>query len=80
MDREAYLAFERVAPDVLIVCGKPVVEDADVLLNPRTILEVLSPATEAFDRGQKAAGYRSIPSVEEIVFIYDGVEFERSGI
>jgi Uma2 family endonuclease len=32
----------------------------------RTIIEVLSPSTEAFDRGQKSAGYRSIPSVDEI--------------
>lgn len=58
-----------VYPDVSIVCGKPVIEDADVLLNPRTIIEVLSTATEAFDRGQKAVGYRSIASVEELVFV-----------
>jgi Uma2 family endonuclease len=58
-----------VYPDVSIVCGKPVLEDGDVLLNPRTIIEVLSPSTEAFDRGQKSAGFRSIPSVQELVFV-----------
>jgi Uma2 family endonuclease len=58
-----------VYPDVSIVCGRPVLEGTDVLLNPRTIIEVLSPSTEAFDRGQKSAGYRSITTVDEIVFV-----------
>jgi Uma2 family endonuclease len=58
-----------VYPDVSIVCGRPVLEGSDVLLNPRTIIEVLSTSTEAFDRGQKSAGYRSIPSVDEIMFV-----------
>jgi Uma2 family endonuclease len=58
-----------VYPDVSIVCGRPVLEGTDVLLNPRTIIEVLSSSTEAFDRGQKSAGYRSIASVDEILFI-----------
>jgi Uma2 family endonuclease len=58
-----------VYPDVSIVCGRPELEGTDVLLNPRTIIEVLSSSTEAFDRGQKSAGYRSIPSVNEIVFV-----------
>ncbi|MFV8755634.1 Uma2 family endonuclease [Nannocystaceae bacterium ST9] len=59
-----------VYPDVTIVCGSPELEgDADVLLNPRTIVEVLSPSTAAFDRGDKFAGYRSIPSVREVLFV-----------
>jgi Uma2 family endonuclease len=58
-----------VYPDVSIVCGRPMLEGTDVLLNPRTVIEVLSTSTEAFDRGQKSAGYRSIPSVDEIVFV-----------
>jgi len=59
-----------VYPDVTIVCGPPELEDgADVLLNPRTIIEVLSASTAAFDRGQKFAGYRSIPSLHEVVFV-----------
>jgi Uma2 family endonuclease len=58
-----------VYPDVSIVCGRPQLEGPDVLLNPRTIIEVLSSTTEAFDRGQKSAGYRTISSVDEIVFV-----------
>ena len=46
-------------PDVLVVCGKPEYHDAytDVLLNPTAIVEVLSPNTEAFDRGEKFKRY-----------------------
>jgi Uma2 family endonuclease len=59
-----------VYPDVTIVCGPPELEgEADVLLNPRTIIEVLSPSTAAFDRGDKFSGYRSIPSLREVIFV-----------
>ncbi len=42
-------------PDVLVICGEPEYHDAakDVVLNPQVIVEVLSPSTEAFDRGEK---------------------------
>ena len=48
-------------PDVLIVCGERKYQDQhrDVLLNPTVIVEVLSPTTEAFDRGQKFFRYRT---------------------
>lgn len=42
-------------PDVVVLCGEPEYHDAhrDIVLNPTAIFEVLSPATEAFDRGEK---------------------------
>ena len=48
-------------PDIVVVCGEPEFHDAytDVLLNARLITEVLSPSTEAFDRGVKFWRYRS---------------------
>jgi Uma2 family endonuclease len=48
-------------PDIVVVCGEPEYHDAftDVLLNPTVIVEVLSPATEAFDRGEKFARYQA---------------------
>ena len=59
-----------VYPDVTVVCGPPQLDgEADVLVNPRMVIEVLSPSTAAFDRGDKFAGYRSIPSVQEIVLV-----------
>src|SRR5262249_24233980 len=44
-------------PDVAVVCGEPQFLDqhGDVLLNPSLIIEVLSPSTEAYDRGMKLA-------------------------
>ncbi len=46
-------------PDLVVVCGEPQYLDQhrDVLVNPRVIIEVLSPSTEAFDRGEKFARY-----------------------
>ncbi|MFO0808671.1 MAG: Uma2 family endonuclease [Gemmataceae bacterium] len=42
-------------PDVVVYCGEPEFLDAngDVLVNPVAVFEVLSPSTEAFDRGGK---------------------------
>lgn len=59
-----------VYPDVTIVCGPLQTEgESDILLNPRTIIEVLSPSTANFDRGAKFDGYRSMASVEEVLFV-----------
>jgi len=51
--------------------GKPLYEDSerDTLLNPKVIIEVLSPSTEAHDRGKKFESYRTIPSLEEYVLV-----------
>ena len=48
-------------PDLLVVCGEPQFHDEyrDVLLNPTVIIEVLSPTTEAYDRGEKFLRYRT---------------------
>ena len=48
-------------PDLTVVCGPPVFHDErrDVLVNPRVIFEVLSPSTEAYDRGGKFMRYRT---------------------
>jgi Uma2 family endonuclease len=56
-------------PDVSVVCARPELEDdhRDTLLNPRVIVEVLSEASEAYDRGDKFAQYRTISSLEEYV-------------
>lgn len=47
-------------PNLLVVCGEAqyLDERRDVLLNPKVIIEVLSPSTEAFDRTEKSARYR----------------------
>lgn len=58
-------------PDVSVVCGRPETsaDDPDALTNPTVIIEVLSPSTEAYDRGIKAQHYRAIPSLREYVLV-----------
>ncbi len=58
-------------PDVMVFCG-PVVfgdERQDVALNPIVVAEVLSPGTEGFDRGKKAAAYRGTASIEQYLLV-----------
>jgi Uma2 family endonuclease len=58
-----------VYPDGSVVCGRPELEGdkRDTLLNPTVIVEVLSDSTEAYDRGDKFAQYRTLPSLREFV-------------
>ena len=59
-------------PDVVVVCGEPQFRDGreDTLSNPVVIVEVLSPSTEANDRGEKFMRYRQIPSLTDYVLIW----------
>ncbi len=54
-------------PDVVVVCGQPKFADGstDTLVDPIVIIEVLSPSTEADDRGFKFAQYRTMESLQE---------------
>lgn len=58
-------------PDVSVVCGQleTAPEDKDAITNPVVLVEVLSEATEAYDRGAKWAHYRRIPSLREYVLV-----------
>jgi Uma2 family endonuclease len=58
-------------PDVVVVKGAPqlINDEFDTLLNPVLIIEVLSPGTESYDRGDKALAYRQIPSLREYVLV-----------
>jgi Uma2 family endonuclease len=57
--------------DVVAVCGPPRFTDElrDTVVNPTAIFEVLSDSTESYDRGEKFAGYRSLPSLQEYVLV-----------
>ena len=61
-------------PDVTVVCGEAQFagEEREVLLNPTLIVEVLSPSTEAWDRGGKFEQYRQRESLQEYVLIAQG--------
>lgn len=58
-------------PDLSVVCGKlePDPKDPDTIINPIVLIEVLSDSTEAYDRGEKFAHYRRIPSLQEYVLV-----------
>lgn len=58
-------------PDVVGVCEAPRFEDShlDTLLNPTVLIEVLSPSTAAYDRGEKFSYYQQLDSLCEYVLI-----------
>jgi Uma2 family endonuclease len=58
-----------VYPDAAVVCGRAeaYAGTTEVLTNPSLIVEVLSEATEKFDRGEKFEGYRSIATLRHYV-------------
>ena len=57
-------------PDVAVSCDeRDKNADEDFIRYPRLIVEVLSPTTAAFDRGDKFADYRTSESLQEYVLI-----------
>ncbi|MEK6406681.1 MAG: Uma2 family endonuclease [Acidobacteriota bacterium] len=58
--------------DLVVVCGRPVIESIqglDILVNPSLIVEILSESTEAYDRGKKFLAYQSIDSFKEYLLV-----------
>src|SRR5690606_3098241 len=60
--------------DAVVVCGPNRFSelDANAVTNPTVIVEVLSPSTEASDRGEKWRHYQRIPSLREYVLVSQG--------
>lgn len=56
-------------PDATVVCGPLETHDGDNATNPTLLVEVLSDATEKYDRTIKFDHYRKIPSLKEVVFV-----------
>jgi Uma2 family endonuclease len=57
--------------DLAVTCDqRDKLSDEDFILHPKLIVEVLSDSTEAFDRGDKFADYKTIPELEEYVLIH----------
>jgi len=58
-------------PDLSVICG-PLQFAAgtdDTVVNPTVLVEVLSPSTEAYDRGRKFEHYRQIPTLQEYLLV-----------
>jgi Uma2 family endonuclease len=58
-----------VFPDVTISCDERDRNQKEMIRHPRVVVEVLSPTTEATDRGKKAAYYRACPTIQEYVMV-----------
>jgi Uma2 family endonuclease len=58
-------------PDLTVVYGEPLYADdqKDTLLNPIVLVEVLSPSTRNYDRGEKFEFYRGMNSLREYVTV-----------
>lgn len=58
-------------PDISVVCGEPETFNNDEwnILNPTVIIEILSPSTKDYDRGEKFKLYRDIKSLREYIMI-----------
>ncbi len=58
-------------PDVAVVCGlrRYYKGRQDVITNPLLIVEVLSPSTEGYDRGEKFDHYRTIPTLADYLLV-----------
>jgi Uma2 family endonuclease len=68
-DARVRLPAKLVYPDVSVSCDERDRGRIDIVQYPRLIVEVLSPATEGFDRGQKLAYYRECPTIQEYMLV-----------
>jgi len=58
-------------PDLAVTCDERDFDaNEDFILHPKLIIEVLSDSTEAFDRGDKFADYKTIAELEEYILIH----------
>jgi Uma2 family endonuclease len=62
-------------PDVVVTCDDRD-QNPQLIQFPCLIIEVLSPATEAVDRGRKFVAYRQFPTLKEYVL----VQVEQPGV
>lgn len=67
-------------PDVTVICGpsKRDPESYNHVTNPTMIVEVLSPGTAEYDRGEKLQHYQQIPSLQAILLVdHEHTKIER---
>ncbi len=62
---------EALYPDVSVVCGRLQLSEADpdAMTNPTLLVEVLSPSSEAYDRGKKFEKYRRLASLRHYLLV-----------
>lgn len=62
----------RTYPDAMVICGKIEYDEDDrhAITNPVLLVEVLSPSTANYDRGEKFEFYRELASLDEYLTIH----------
>jgi len=64
-----------VYPDVTVSCDVADHQgENDILYSPHIVVEVISPGTEATDRGKKLNWYRSHPTIQEYIIVNTRVQ------
>ena len=58
-----------VFPDITVSCDQRDRNQKETIRYPRLVVKVLSPTTEATDRGRKAAYYRACPTIQEYMMV-----------
>jgi Uma2 family endonuclease len=58
-------------PDITVICGDliPSAKDHNSIIQPTVVIEILSPSTKSYDRGDKFRLYREIPTLRDYVLI-----------
>jgi Uma2 family endonuclease len=56
-------------PDVFVTCSAADAADPLIKREPVLVVEVLSPSTAAYDRGEKFAAYRQLPGLQEYLLV-----------
>jgi Uma2 family endonuclease len=64
--------YNAMLPDVFVRCGPRPPGGPRYLSDPVLIVEVLSPSTMDFDRGEKLRRYKAMASVQHVMLIYQG--------
>ena len=67
----------------MVACNEPKFEDdfMDSIINPVIIIEVLSPSTEEYDRGEKFEYYKQLLSLKEYILVaQDKISVEHYAI
>ncbi|MEB3341495.1 Uma2 family endonuclease [Okeania sp.] len=59
-------------PDLVITCNADDLKSRKFIQHPTVIIEILSPGTEKYDRGDKFKYYRQFPSLQEYVLVDQG--------
>jgi Uma2 family endonuclease len=55
--------------DASVSCDQRDFADPEFMYHPRVVVELLSPSTEALDRGEKFESYRECSSVQEYIMV-----------